>query len=288
MRFVHAFWSKPLFEEKFNKYAELIGPVICDYAYSFACIKQFGHTIRLFADEKGAELLSFIPYDEVIILDTLDNQNIHFAAQTKFEALQKMELDEILIDGDLFIRRAEAYEMIDSIQTDVLYSFYEPSIYTIGPNNERAEYYEKIKNALIANRKFFKPPYTIDTDYSSFTWPNTSLLKFGNQEMKDEYIRQYYYHKKVLEKYDFGNVWPDIWIEQKHLDKLIKSGYKARPLVYGFPSTTANNYGVFIGFVHLGGAKMIQHPLVVRWLQELNPTLYSKAENQLKKYSTKP
>ena len=284
MRFVHAFWSKPLFEEKFNKYADVLPAIIYDYAYSFACVKQFGHSIRLFADKKGAELLSFIPYDEVIILDTLDNQNINFAAQTKFEALQKMNIDEILIDGDLFIRKAEAFEMIDSINTDVLYSFFEPAVYTIGPNNERVDYYEKIRSALIANKLYFKAPYTIETDYSAFTWPNTSLLKFGNQKMKDEYIRQYYYHKKILEKSDFGNSWPDIWIEQKHLDKLAKSGYKSRPLVYGFPSTTANNYGVFIGFVHLGGAKIAQQRLVEYWLNDLNPKLSKSAAEQVKKY----
>ena len=288
MRFAHSFWSKPLLNNRFNKYTELMPVTLIDYAYSFCCVKQFGHTIRLFADKIGAEMLSFIPYDEVVILDNLDNENIHFAAQIKFEAFKRMDLDEIHIDGDLFMKKAEVFEILESIHTDVLYSFYEPSVYTVGPKQEHADYYKRIKNALIINKNYFKPPYDIDSSHLDYTWPNTSLIRFGNQELKDKYIKQYYYYKNVLKNYEFGNAWPDIWIEQKHLDKLIQTGYSSRPIVYGFPSTTANNYGVFIGFVHLGGGKCAYQRTVYNWLRALSPTMLQKAVDQIQKYAVNP
>jgi hypothetical protein len=55
----------------------------------------------------GAEMLSFIPYDNVIIVD-MENTSPHFAASIKFKALELIEPDDVLIDGDLFLTKPEA------------------------------------------------------------------------------------------------------------------------------------------------------------------------------------
>ena len=77
MTFVHSFWSKPLLNSKFKKYEEMLPVMLSNYAYSALCVKRRGYKIKLFADKIGAEMLDFIDYDEVIILDNLDNESVH-------------------------------------------------------------------------------------------------------------------------------------------------------------------------------------------------------------------
>ena len=69
MKYIHTFWSKPLFENKFNEFNISLDTILLDYAFSVDCIHKIDHKIVLFADEMGAELLSFIPYDEVHIVE---------------------------------------------------------------------------------------------------------------------------------------------------------------------------------------------------------------------------
>lgn len=288
MNFVHTFWSKPFLNNRFNKYQELLPVILTDYAYSCACIKTNGHSIRLFTDKFGADLLGFIPYDEIVILDNLDNENTDFAAQIKFTALKQMRLDEILIDGDLFIKNTQAFEMIDSISYDVLYSFYEPIEYTLmNFSEEKIKYYNKILSIVNNLKTKFIQTYSKEFNINDCYWPNTSLLKFSNQELKDEYIKQYEYHKSLLSNYDFGHSWPDIWIEQKHLDLLVNSKYKGRPLIYGYPKEAANSYSANVGFIHLGSGKVKYQDYILNCLYELDKKLYNYVLSQIETYKQK-
>lgn len=288
MNFVHTFWSKPFLSNRFNKYQELLPIILADYAYSYSCVKSHGHSIRLFTDKFGAEFLGFIPYDEVVILDNLDNENIDFAAQIKFDALKQMQLDEILIDGDLFIRAPQVFEMIDSINYDVLYSFYEPVEYTLmNFSKEKIEYYNKILTVVNNLRTEFIQTYSREFSINDCYWPNTSLLKFSNQELKDKYIEQYEYHKNLLSNCNFGHSWPDIWIEQKHLELLVSSKYKGRPLIYCYPSKGADLYASTVGFTHLGAGKVKYQEPVLKNLFELDKKLYDLLLNQIEIYRQK-
>lgn len=288
MNFVHTFWSKPFLNNRFNKYQELLPVILTDYAYSCSCIKTKGHSIRLFTDKFGADFLGFIPYDEIVVLENLDNESTDFAAQIKFSALKQMRLDEILIDGDLFITNEQAFEMIDSINYDVLYSFYEPTEYTLMNYSwERIEYYISILNVVNNIKSKFLQKYSREFSVIDCYWPNTSLLKFSNQQLKEEYIEQYEYHKNLLSNYDFGHSWPDIWIEQKHLDLLINSKYKGRPLIYGYPKESANLYSSDIGFIHLGSAKVKYQNYILKRLCELDKKLYNSVLSQIELYKQK-
>jgi hypothetical protein len=288
MNFVHTFWSKPFLNNRFDKYQELLPVILTDYAYSCSCIKTKGHSIRLFTDKFGADFLGFIPYDEIVILDNLDNESIDFAAQIKFAALKQMRLDEILIDGDLFITNEQAFEMIDSINYDVLYSFYEPIEYTLMCySDERIEYYNSILNVVNNLKSKIIKTYARDFSVIDCHWPNTSLLKFSNQQLKEEYITQYEHHKNILSNCDFGHSWPDIWIEQKHLDLLINSKYKGRPLIYGYPKESANLYSSDVGFIHLGSGKVKYQKYILRSLCELDKKLYNSVLSQIELYKQK-
>ena len=284
MTFVHSFWSKPLLEGKFNKFDTQLPVILSDYAYSAACIKHFGHKIKLYTDDFGKELLSFIGYDEIIVIDGIDEKSIHFAAQIKFEALKRMGLDEYLIDGDMFLRRQPIYDILESIHTDFLYSFYEPYNYIFGYDLEHST--KLYRSELEIMKKYedkFIAPYTLEEDLNKYEWPNTSLMKFGNQHLKEEYIRQYEYYKNLLENEDFTS-WPDVIIEQFHMGKLLNTGYKSRPVVYDFPSNESNNYAYVIGFCHLGSQKVALLEKTFEWLKELDEKLYNKTMKTIDKF----
>ena len=72
LRIFHTLWTKPLKEER--------TPVtlLC-YAISFHYAKQMGAEVVLHTDSLGAEMLSFIPYDEVYIdLDDIPDNITRF------------------------------------------------------------------------------------------------------------------------------------------------------------------------------------------------------------------
>lgn len=282
------FGQNHFLSNRFNKYQELLPIILTDYAYSYSCVKSHGHSIRLFTDKFGADFLGFIPYDEIVVLDNLENESIDFAAQIKFDALKQMRLDEVLIDGDLFIRSHQVFEMIDSINYDVLYSFYEPTEYTLmNFSKEKIEYYNRILTVVNNLKTEFIQTYSREFSINDCYWPNTSLLKFSNQELKDEYIKQYEYHKNLLSNCDFGHSWPDIWIEQKHLELLINSKYKGRPLIYGYPSKGADLYASTIGFTHLGAGKVKYQEFVLKNLFELDKKLCNSVLSQIELYKQK-
>lgn len=284
MKFVHSFWSKPLLESKFNDYSTLLNVVLTDYAYSVACIKKNGHSIKLFTDKIGAQLLSFIPYDEIVVLDIPKNWNVHFAAQIKFEALKRMSLDECLIDGDLFLRYPAAYERISSIGADFVYSFFEPTSFTLN-TQAQIDKYVHMRDQMRTYRSSFKAPYEIDKDiYKDYEWTNTSLMLFHNQKLKDEYIRQYDYYRRLLKNINFKNAWPDIIIEQRHMTKLLATGYSSEPVIADFPSHFANEYAIHIGYTHLGSAKINLHHIVKDWLKVLDSDLFNAVQEQTVKY----
>lgn len=286
MTFVHTFWSKPFLNNRFNKYQELLPVILTDYAYSVECVIKHGYSIKLITDSFGKDFLGFLPYDKIIALDSLENESINFAAQIKFEALKRMSLDDVLIDGDLFIQKRTTFEIIDSINYDVLYSFYEPTEFAVC-NEEKITYYNRMFSVFNNKKDGFMPEYINCWETCNCMWPNTSLLKFSNQQLKQEYIQQYEYHKKLLSDSDFGRSWPDIWIEQKHLEILTKDKYTSRPIVYGFPSKEADSYSCLIGFTHLGEWKAKYNEMILRALKNLNPVLYNKVLQQIETYKNK-
>ena len=233
MKYIHTFWSKPLVEKKFADYNSSLTIILTDYAYSANCIHKLGETIELYADEYGAELLSFIPYDKVHIVNGLENESKHFAAQIKFHALKDCELGDILIDGDLFIRKPKANEIIKTYKNfDIVYSFFEPPQYTIN-SQERAIYYSLGVNKFISNNIHFEEPYYWPLKPEDYGWINASLTQFNNQELKDKYIEQYFKHKDLLKHVNWEKFWPDIVIEQKFLT-LLSEKYSKKAIIENF------------------------------------------------------
>lgn len=275
MKFAHPLWPKPLLENKFKRKVSVsvsILNTLLDYAYSTALIHKFGHTITLYATKEGAKMLDFIPYDRVVIINIPETDSIHFAAQSKFHALKKMELDEILIDGDVFIETENIYNEIDQKNDcDMLYGFDE-SNKDIQENIAKVnlEYFDKLLS------KFHDTLYPIPTP-GTIAYPNSCLMKFNNQDLKDKHINQYFYHKELLKDVDWDYTWPDIILEQYFL-MFAAQGYTIEPLFEDYLHLNNDHKG----FVHLGSSKTTFQNQVRQKLYFLDRDLFMKT---MKRYN---
>lgn len=278
MKFVHSFWSKPLFNNKFDKFENSLKNIIVNYACSLSYIHHLNEKIILYTDKAGAELLKFLPYDEVIIVDGMDNNSIHFAAQIKFESLKRMELGDVLIDGDLYLRTNEVIQYVKGLNEDIIYSFFEPHEITLRESSIK-------KHTDLAKILNGRTRYNVPTKLEEFGWFNTSLMKFNNQNLLDEYIEQYEYHKGQLENINFGNTWPDIIIEQYFLTTIVKEkNYSSHPIIENYYyDPKSNQKALDLGFTHLGDNKSMFYNWSLEIIKKQNKKLYHKVVKELNK-----
>lgn len=262
MVFVHSFQPEPMLQQKFRNLDKGLKITLVDHAYSVECVHKFGHTIELYTDALGAEILKPIPYDKVHIVDNDITKNYHFAASIKFKALQNMPLDQILIDGDIFLEKSIVYNIIEKLSDDVVVSLYEPKGRIFKPETIA----ELINSCVLVQQPGYELPKAEDVK----GWYNTSLLKFNNDNIKQEYIHQYISHVKLSDSQDFSNViWPDIVFEQVNIEKLLENTKGSLAMINPYYNID-DEYAYKIGFCHLGLAKEISNSFYLRRLQTLN------------------
>lgn len=282
MKFIHTFWSKPLKEHK--SYNINLSSLLTVYAFSAECIRNLGETIELYADEYGAELLSFISYDKVHIVKNIEDNNPYFFAQMKLFALKECDLGDVLIDGDLFLYNREVINKIEENKhIDVIYSYFEPYYQIL--KDQLYGMYSKINSALVSNSNVkFKEPYKWPSEDNEFEWMNTSLLVFNNQELKDRYIEDQFYYQKVLNDIKWDKMLPDVVLEQRFLTLLAKD-YTSMPILEGYGvNPQINEIAIKMGFTHLCTSKLYVYNIFQDRLFELNNDLYVKLHAQIKKY----
>lgn len=107
MNFAHSFWSKPLLNCKFNRFEEQLKIILTDYLLSFITIKDNGYDVTLYTDKIGADILSIINYDHIEIIENSITDDYNFAASIKFCALERMPLEDTLIDGIAFFKKVK-------------------------------------------------------------------------------------------------------------------------------------------------------------------------------------
>lgn len=279
MKFIHTFWSKPLLLKRFRESDKEV--ILYNYACSVASVKHFGHNIELYTDEYGKELLGYLPYDNIHIIDNVKNDNIAFAAQFKFEALKRCDLGDCLIDGDLFLHREPVYEKIAELQQkcDLIYSFNEDTEYIVGGSNtEGVKNYLFMEN-LFNNSKMYDGIRT--PSLSEIYFYNTSFMCFMNQELKDKYIEQYYYHVNLFNDIDFGNAWPDLYFEQNFLKQMCDNGnYKVSPVLEVFPVVN-NDAFMVLGFTHMGCNKLAGIHIVKELLSNMDQDIFYDTVSKL-------
>lgn len=274
MNFVHSFWSKPLEGKKFAHLEYSLRFTLVHYAYSVACIHKFGHTITLYTDEKGYEILKPVPYDKVIVLDNTITNNKHFAASIKFEALQRMALDEIIIDGDIFLEKPKVFDIIKNNESDLLVSLFEPQALIININKQ---YSTMFNNLNIEEEELYKRP-----NFRKIAgWYNTSVMKFNNEDFKQKHIEQYIKHVKQVGNMEFkGATWPDVIFEQYNLTPLSEHYGWSIDMINPFYGET-EVWCWDIGFVHLGAIKKQAHNEYLCRLETLDNKLFKQLEQHL-------
>lgn len=286
MTFVHTFYSDPVYKNKFNDFETSLNNILWDYSVSLLFVKQFGYKIKLFTDKRGKELLSFLPYDEIIVLDNVVTST-HFAAAFKFYAMQQCDLNDVIIDGDIILDTQKVYDIVENSKADLLCSFVEPNSFILKdfcPNpyyeTNNAYYEDLIKRINVSGVRYTFP------ELSKLKWPNTSLIKFNNQKMKDEWVDQYLYHLNLLKDKNFEHTWPDIIVEQYFLEKIIEQGnYSFDTIIKNYPNLT--NEERYLGFTHLGSSKPICLQLMKDVLMREDILLYNKVIKKFNEEMTK-
>lgn len=267
MNYAHAFWSKPLLNNKFYDFKTSLAITLVDYALSVEFVHKHGRKITLYADKTGAEILSKIPYDKIVIVENDITDNYHFAASMKFIALQQMELSDCLIDGDIFLTNNPIYERIESCNKDFICSFFE------NKGSIVLEKHQLVLDELSDLKEDFKG------------WVNTSLMRFQNQELLDKYVNIYKTNVKRFENIEFpAGVWPDIILEQLCLTKLLEY-YNFECVLPEFGTPEQEPIAREIGYAHLGNMKREYHNVLVRLLSDTNNVLFKELEHVIDKYT---
>lgn len=282
MNFVHTLWTKPLLNsnKSSKEVIDSIRTTLLDYAYSMRLVQVFGHTITLYTDMNGLEILEPLPYDNIVIVKISDDEDIKFAAQIKFKALQLGNFDDLIIDGDILLQKKAIYDKLEDLMktNDCLYSVVE----NIGQVDSINSGYKKMIDTINSSNILNGYKYTDN----KVSYPNTSILFIQNSDLRQLYINQYNYHRSILQGKDFGGIWPDIWIEQYFLQKTLdlNKQYKHRPVIYNFEISDEPNA---IGLTHLATLKKKMNLAIAAKLFVLDQKLFNTINQHMEYLSKK-
>lgn len=272
MNFAHSFWSKPLLNCKFNRFEEQLKIILTDYLLSFIIIKDNGYDVTLYTDKIGADILSIINYDHIEIIENSITDDYNFAASIKFCALERMPLEDTLIDGDCFFQKGKIYGIIEGARTDFLCTTFE------GKN----AVLDNLELCKFAHSIDFEEPFKVPEIESLNGWYNTSVMRFNNQDLKNIYIDAYKKNLKICESVKWNNrLWPDIIIEQFHLTQLLND-YTVQTITPNI-SAESDSFAKKIGFTHLGMSKYKEQERLENYLR----TYYAEAYRMLEKHTTR-
>ena len=271
IRIFHTLWTKPLKEER--------TPVtlLC-YAISFHYAKQMGAEVALHTDTLGAEMLSFIPYDEVIIdLDNIPERITRFWAYGKLYATKQEPLGSVHIDGDVFLKNPSLAEYFCA-NHDLLTQSEEG-------DNWRTDYTYELSQAAIGIKDI---PNGLDLFYPRSY--NCGVVQFNNAELKKKYLDTYFktvelslsdptYENriaKIIDRFgDKGSIIPDIITEQQFLHEIAQE-YITDTILTGDIRTDALSKG----YTHLcTAAKYEMKQDIERMLGELDQKLLNKVKH---------
>ena len=265
MRFFHTFWSKPMSDDK-------IAPALVNFATSFAYAKSLGGEVVLHTDSRGAELLSAIPYDEVIIdLDGIEERIKRFWAYGKLVATQNEPIESIHIDGDVFLTSQALVPLLEQ-NCDLLVQSEEDATWRFDQSYQLSQHAIGQQNIPLGLHLHYPTAY------------NCGLVKFGNPILKERYLQAYFAivdsslaDPRFVERCEqlasnrTGAVIPDLIAEQQVLHELAQ-GYDVRILLPKPVDFNAHK----VGYIHLlGHAKYKWWQEVAERLRETDATLYA-------------
>lgn len=279
MRLVHSLWTKPMFNNarEVKSHKQIITTLWC-HASSVAYAKGLGLPIVLHADNFARKLLDYLPYDEIIPLHVPDYAPTCLWAAGKFFALQNMELQDVHIDGDVFIKTHLLAMRIDYgvSHSDLIIQSVEDKQHTLN------DYYTNC--AYLADK--YKIDFINGANNSHGPAYNCGLVGFNNQTLKNLYLANYLHcHKQMAENEEAIDeclklkTWPDLLFEQKNLYD-IALGYD----VFNVLGTGKEAYKTALqyGYQHiLGSTKWSMLDDIKRQLYTINPIIFRQTNEHL-------
>lgn len=251
------------------------------YASSVAYARRLCEPIKLYADDYARELLDFLPYNEIHSLEVPAEIPTDFWAAGKFFALQQMDLMDIHIDGDVFIKSPDLMDLINyelSINDLIVQSIENSWTY-------ENEYYIKCIELLRKNN------IVLPNDLADCTPAyNCGLVGFNNEELKQKYINHYLDSVKrvsantsaMREIKSSNDIWLDLIIEQQHLYAL-SADYNVCNLL-GTEEVEVYANARKWGYQHLLGSEKWENlDKIKRQLYNLDREIYNRVEKQLSK-----
>lgn len=283
MKLVHSFWSKPLLAttDPVERNQKLIVTLWC-YASSVAYAKLHKLPIRLYADEAGKQLLSFLPYDEILPLTVPEFVSTSFWAAGKFSTYMEMKPGDLHIDGDVFIQEAGAATLLKEAckKYDVVVQCIENA------ENCNPDAYNTVVHLLNAfgityNSNAFEP------FHGAF---NTGVIGFNDMNLRDDYVRAYFRTIEQVASQERGLIQclkathssPDIVLEQQKLFEI-----SANKKVFCLLGSGASSieYSRVIGYMHiLADAKWENLDKIISQLSVVSPEMFCLTMEQVNKH----
>ena len=238
MKFSHTFWMGPVLDERWalNKEKQLIGNLYY-YTLSFAYLKNLKQEVYLYTDCLGYKLLDHIPYDYISkCLDQIPSDSCPCMwAQGKMFGLKEASLDEIFIDGDVFIKDTICLDKIsEHSKYDAFFQGKEFSEHMyLNLDEKHLSYEQKMCKEYIywdhnIRLDLYKFPFNIPF-MGKYAY-NGGIVVFNNAEYKNKFLEAYFCMYDQIQKCDITkreyirdrNFCPDLICEQRFLYELGK------------------------------------------------------------------
>lgn len=281
MKFCYAMSSGPMSIRTLSN----IEIVVYMTALSVEYLHLLSQKAVLYGDGASINLLNAIEWDEVyeIAVDRDTFPDTAYAA-AKIYALEKMSIDDIYIDFDVFIKRQRCINQLQNIKCDLLTQY---------------EYFadtDKFSALLNATQYLNSLGITKVADPLSVKGYNSGLIKFGNEKLKAQYIELYksFYkvHKDTLDINKEDDLILDTYVEEHGLftignqvDQEGKLLFDSRTLIGSIDKNV--NFGPVqqlaaeYGYEHLCGQKLNFLPKIKAELGNLNRQKYNQINETL-------
>ena len=280
MHFVHSIWTKPLIVNKrgSDDFVRSMVTTVYSNAVSIAYVKHCGGKMNLYADGFGRDMLEYPPYDNIYELKVpIAIPTVTWAAG-KFIALEKMELGDVHIDGDVYLKTEKLLDLVSNPKDyDMVVQSIEDDKTTL------RKYYSAARNILIANDIKTKTCSLLESP--SY---NCGTIGFFNNKLKQNYLAEYFFTLKNIiknkqclrELKENKQAIPDLILEQQFIYELSKK-YKVNNLL-GTEEEVYDN-AIKLGYQHvLGSFKLQQLGDIMAELKYIDLDLFNKTAMQLK------
>ncbi|HAA16899.1 MAG TPA: hypothetical protein DCE41_36375 [Cytophagales bacterium] len=284
-RVVHSLWTKPMAYNRWFIEGQLDASIWL-YALSYLYAKEVADEVILHTDDRGQEILSLIPYDEVLpTLNSLDQVHQKWWAMGKVAALEAEPLGSVHIDGDVFLRdpKAIAGLLFDEEHDLVCQMIEQGHLFTGGYVPQLPHFDHALRNVEVPGYGLGKKAF------------NCGVIGFHNAELRKQFlantkmmVAECTQDDFIMQKLD-GQYEPNIIVEQYMLAGLVElMDAKVRYILDPeevHQQRSLNKVANALGYTHIWG-KTKYDPEILGIVQEIikrkDPALYQRLSESLR------